>query len=87
MTNAPGGNVVEVKPTANIYTVLLIIALLALVVGIGAAGWRLMAPVPENDSAAGGYGVGVMELFKPFDQQKLKVDSGEVTVEEYIQQN
>jgi hypothetical protein len=67
MTQAPH-QVVHVKPSANIYTVLIIISLLALCVGIGFSAKRLMSPAPE------GYGVSAGQMFEPFEQQKQAVD-------------
>lgn len=55
-------NVVEVKPSANVYTVLIIIALLSLLATIGIAGRRLMSPAPE------GYGISAGEMFSPFEE-------------------
>ncbi len=50
-------NVVEVPPMANVYTILILVAVVALGVGIGAAGNRLMSK--EN-----GYGMEPGQLFE-----------------------
>ena len=59
MTQSPANNVVEVNPAPNIYTVLMIIAILALVITICFAGNRLMSRTnPNGDwSIHGGYGL------------------------------
>lgn len=72
MTQAPGTNVVEVKPAPTVYTVLILIALLALIASIGIAGHRLMAS-PANGA---GYGLTVGEIFKPWDEIQPKADTG-----------
>ena len=54
---------------ANVYTVLVIIALLALWVGIGFTANRLMSSTDE-----GGYGLSVGMLFRPAEEQKEIVD-------------
>lgn len=54
-----GGSVVQVKPQPNIYTALLIVAILALGVAIGLVLYNLMAPV---DTGAG-YGMKFGDLF------------------------
>jgi hypothetical protein len=61
MTQAPTGNVVEVKPAPTVYTVLIIISLVALMAGIGFAGYRLMADVPD------GYGLSAGDLLKKWE--------------------
>jgi len=60
MTQSPSqGPVVEVKPQPTVYTVLLVIAILALAVAIGVVLWKLMAAPPS------GYGLKVGQLFQP----------------------
>jgi hypothetical protein len=61
-------NVVEVKPSPNVYTVLILVAILAQAAAIFLAGNKLMADPPQ------GYGVPAGLLFKPFDDQKTQVD-------------
>jgi len=61
-------NVVEVPPMANVYTILILVAVVALGVGIGAAGNRLMSK--EN-----GYGMEPGQLFEVPEQ--APVSSGE----------
>ena len=80
MTQSPANNVVEVNPAPNIYTILMIIAILALVITICFAGNRLMSRTnPNGDwSIPGGYGLSVGEIFKPFEEQSLTVDSGRI---------
>jgi hypothetical protein len=53
---------------ANVYTVLIVVALLALWVGIGFTANRLMSPAPA------GYGLSVGMLFQPAEEQKKIVD-------------
>ena len=78
MTQSPTSNMVEVSPGPNIYTVLMIISIFALVVTICFSGYRLMSETnPKgNGSVQGGYGLTVGEMFKPFEKQKPTVDSG-----------
>ncbi len=58
-------NVAKVEAGPNVYSVLLIIAILALWVGIGFAAKRLMADPPA------GYGVSVGEMFSPAQEPKI----------------
>jgi hypothetical protein len=59
MTQTPSrGPVIEVKPQPNVYTVLLIVAIMALAVAIGVVLRRLMAEVPT------GYGLQFGQIFK-----------------------
>jgi hypothetical protein len=61
MTQVPSqGPVIEIKPEPNVYTVLLLVAILVLIVAIGAALWKLTSPPPT------GYGLEFSELFKAF---------------------
>jgi len=69
MAETSNDNVVEVPPMANVYTILILIAAVSLVVGIAAAGSRLMSK--EN-----GYGLEPGQLFELPEQ--APVDSGEV---------
>jgi hypothetical protein len=73
MTTQQEPNVVQVKPQPNIYTVLLIIAILALYTAIGFVGFRLMKPVGTSPDAEGGYGMGVGEMFEPFEAPREAV--------------
>jgi len=61
--------VVEAKPQANVYTVLLIVAVLALVLSTGIVGYRLMAPLSQGTAEAQvegpGYGLEFGQLFEP----------------------
>lgn len=66
-----GTNVVEVKPGPNVYTVLIMIATLALLVSVGFCYFRLTKPVAE-----GGYGMTVGDMFKPAAEQQPVIDSG-----------
>jgi len=56
--------VVEVKPQPNIYTLLLIVAIIALGTTIGIVMHNLMSPVVRPDGSAGGYGMSVGDLFE-----------------------
>jgi len=51
---------VEVKPQPTVYTVLLIIAIVALVVAIGVVLWKLTSETPV------GYGMKIEQLLKPW---------------------
>jgi hypothetical protein len=64
MTEAPSttkreGPVVPVRPQPNVYTVLLVIAVIALVVAIAVVAWRMTAEMPA------GYGLDMKHLFQP----------------------
>ena len=64
MTQAPapqGQLPTPVKPQPDVYTVLLIVAILALGGTIGVGLWSLMAELPA------GYGMSVEDLFKPWE--------------------
>ena len=66
MTRAPSqGPVIQVKPQPNVYTVLLIVAVLFMAVTVGRVMYNLMSPVSRPDGLAGGYGLSFSELFKP----------------------
>ncbi|MFP4105439.1 MAG: hypothetical protein ACLFVU_05025 [Phycisphaerae bacterium] len=60
MTTMGGPAVEEVKPTANVYTVLVFVAILAIGFTAGYLAWQLTAPVAE-----GGYGLEFGQLFAP----------------------
>ncbi|MFP4054816.1 MAG: hypothetical protein ACLFV7_13220 [Phycisphaerae bacterium] len=61
MSQAQGNvPIVEVKPQANVYTVLVLVALIALLVGGFVCFQSLTSPV-----AQGGYGMEVGDLLKP----------------------
>ena len=64
MTEVPSslqahGPVIPVRPQPNVYTVLLLIAIVALCVAIGAVIWRLTAVMPA------GYDLGLKHIFRP----------------------
>jgi len=58
-TSQERGPVIPVRPQPNIYTVLLLIAIIALGVAVGVAIWRLTATMPT------GYGLELKHIFKP----------------------
>ena len=60
MTQMPSGQVVEVKPQASIYTVLLLVTIVILMVTIAVLMRKLLAQPPV------GYGLEFSDLFKPF---------------------
>lgn len=72
MTQSQTGNVVEVKPAPSVYTVLIIIALVALTAAIFIAGHRLTASSAEE----AGYGLTVGEILKPWEEIQPRVDTG-----------
>lgn len=76
MSQTPLGQVATVKPKANVYTVLVIIAILVLGAAIGFCLHNLMSP-----SAAGGYDMKFDQLFKPFTPPQ-GADAGTGAVEE-----
>ena len=64
MTNVPSsapqqGPVIPVRPAPNVYSVLLVIAVIALCVTVGVVIWRLMASLPT------GYGLELKNIFNP----------------------
>jgi len=60
MTESPSqGPVVEVKAQPNVYTILLLVAIIALVIAIGMSFWRLTSPPPA------GYGLEIRQFFDP----------------------
>jgi len=63
MTRAPAENIVEVNPVAGVYTILMIVAILALWIGIICSYVRLTSKVPTSDAQRGGYGLTVGDLF------------------------
>lgn len=52
-------NIVEVKPEANVYTVLMVVAIIVLLVAVVIVGLKLTGDVPN------GYGLSVGDLFSP----------------------
>ncbi len=60
--NQPQQPVVEVKPQPNVYTVLLIVAILVLGFAAFLVTRRLTSPVPD------GYGMEFKELFDPLEK-------------------
>ena len=65
MTQTPTeNNVAKVKAGPNVYTVLMIVAIVALWVGIGFAAGRLMSEPPA------GYGMSVGDLFTPVQESR-----------------
>lgn len=68
MAKTTASNPVEVKASPNVYTVLIIIALLSLLATIGIAGNRLMKPAPE------GYGMEVGQMFSPFEENRKQME-------------
>jgi hypothetical protein len=60
MAKAPSdAPVVQVKPQPDVYTIMLIIAIIALAVSIGFVLWTLIAAPPN------GYGLSLGEIFGP----------------------
>ena len=54
------GPVIQVKPQPNVYTIMLIVAVLALGMTVGFVLYNLLTPVAD-----GGYGLKFEEIFKP----------------------
>lgn len=64
MTEASSrGPVVEVKPQPNVYTILLLVAVMALGTTVGFVMHNLLTPLEK-----GGYGVPFEKVFKPLDE-------------------
>ena len=62
MTQLPSqGQVVRVKPIPNIYTLLIIVAILVLAITIGIVLYNLLSASPS------GYGLSFSDLFNPSD--------------------
>ncbi len=60
---------IQVKPQTGVYTVLLIITILALGTSTGFVANRLLGPMPGTsnvDKDANGYGMEIGDLFKPW---------------------
>jgi hypothetical protein len=51
---------VEVRPQPNVYTVILLVAIIALGLAVGVVFWKLTSPPPT------GYGLKVGAMFEPF---------------------
>ena len=62
MTQLPTNGSIEVRPQPNVYTVLLIVAILVMLVTIGFVAYKLTSDT--------GYGLTVGQLFKPFEGVK-----------------
>jgi hypothetical protein len=67
MTRAPTENVVEVAPVPGIYTVLMIVAILALWIGIVFSYISLTSEVPTSSAVRGGYGLTIGDMFESSD--------------------
>ena len=63
---SPQGQTVQVKPQPDIYSLLLIVSIIALGATIGVVLFNLMAVVPVGEGEPGGYGLTIGEFFKPF---------------------
>jgi hypothetical protein len=60
MTETPSqAPLIEVRPQPNIYTVLLLVAIMALAIAIGVVLWKLTSAPPT------GYGLQISELLDP----------------------
>ncbi len=60
MTQMSSGSVIRVKPQPNIYTILLVVAILVVSVTLGLVLYKLMSPLPN------GYGLEFGDIFKPW---------------------
>ena len=61
MTQSPSQTpTVEVRPQPNVYTVILLVAIIALALAVGAVFWKLTSPPPT------GYGMHVGAMFEQF---------------------
>ncbi|MCD6304464.1 MAG: hypothetical protein J7M21_05830 [Planctomycetes bacterium] len=59
MTQLPQGPTIPVKPQPNIYTVMLLVAIIALAMAVVVVFWKLTSPPPV------GYGMEFGDFFKP----------------------
>ena len=62
-TSPSQGPVIQVRAQPDVYTVLMLVAIIALTVAVVVAGWKLMTPVTD-----GGYGLTIGQLFQPVDK-------------------
>ena len=69
MTRASAENIVEVNPAAGIYTILMIVTILALWIGVVFSYVRLTSKVPTSDAQRGGYGLTIGDFFKSNDSE------------------
>ncbi len=60
MSQMSSGPVVRVKPQPNIYTILLVAAILVVGIALGLVLYKLMSPLPA------GYGLEFGDIFKPW---------------------
>jgi hypothetical protein len=64
MASTPSeGPVIQVKAQPDVYTIILLVAIIALVAAIAFCGWKLTAEVD-----AGGYGMAIGDMFKSLDK-------------------
>ena len=70
MTSTPSqGPVIQVKAQPDVYTVMLLVAIIALVVAIAFCSWKLTATVD-----AGGYGMTIGDMFKSLEDMFKSLD-------------
>jgi len=62
-TSPSQGPVIQVRAQPDVYTVLMLVAIIALTVAVVVAGWKLMTPVAD-----GGYGLTIGQLFQSVDK-------------------
>ena len=55
---AESGPVIEVRSQPNVYTILLLVVIVALAVAVGACFWKLTSPPPV------GYGLEIKDFFE-----------------------
>ncbi|MCD4825980.1 MAG: hypothetical protein K8S55_15420 [Phycisphaerae bacterium] len=65
------------NPVPGVYTVLMIIAILALFISIGFSGHRLMGSPPAEGNKGGGFGMTFEQMFKPFDEVRAEMQADE----------
>jgi hypothetical protein len=68
MTTTPDRPVIEVPPTPTVYTVLMLIALLALWTSVGLSVYRLTSPVGATADVSGGYGMEIGDILTPAEE-------------------
>lgn len=61
MTQMSSGSTIRVKPQPNLYTILLMVAILVVGIALGLVLSKLMSPL-----ANGGYGLEFGDIFKPW---------------------
>jgi hypothetical protein len=62
-TSPTQGPVIQVRAQPDVYTILMLLAIVALLTAIIICGWKLTTPLAD-----GGYGLEIGQLFKPMSE-------------------